>query len=88
MYSDPYIYVLLLTTKKLKADVVSGLAAGADDYLTKPFHAQELMARVWSGKRMIDLQGRLIAAQEALRDAATHDSLTDLWNRSAIVGPS
>jgi diguanylate cyclase (GGDEF)-like protein len=83
--TDPYIYVLLLATKNLKADVVSGLKAGADDYLTKPFHAQELLARLWTGKRMIDLQGKLIAAREALREAATHDPLTALWNRSAIV---
>jgi diguanylate cyclase (GGDEF)-like protein len=83
--SELYVYVLLLTTKNLKADVISGLEAGADDYLTKPFDVEELLARLRIGKRIIDLQGKLIAAREALRNSATHDFLTDLWNRRAVV---
>jgi len=83
--SEFYVYVLLLTTKNLKADVVSGLEAGADDYLAKPFHAQELLARLRIGKRMIELQEKLIAAREALREAATHDPLTEVWNRGVVV---
>src|SRR5579864_9501341 len=53
---SPYRYILLLTAKDDKQDVVAGLEAGADDYLTKPFDVNELRARVRAGKRILDLQ--------------------------------
>jgi two-component system, cell cycle response regulator len=80
----PYRYVLLLTAKDDKQDVVAGLEAGADDYLTKPFDVDELRARVRAGKRILDLQAALIHAQDDLQFAAAHDPLTGLWNRGAI----
>jgi two-component system cell cycle response regulator len=80
-----YRYVLLLTAKDDKQDVVAGLEAGADDYLTKPFNADELRARVRAGKRILDLQAALIAAKDDLQFAAAHDALTGLWNRGAII---
>lgn len=80
-----YRYVLLLTAKDDKQDVVAGLEAGADDYLTKPFDADELRARVRAGKRILDLQSALIAAKDDLQFAAAHDALTGLWNRGAII---
>ena len=52
-------YVLLLTAKSQPDDVVAGLDAGADDYITKPFHREELRARVRIGQRIIGLQTRL-----------------------------
>ncbi len=82
---DDYMYVLLLTAKGQKEDVVIALDAGADDYIIKPFDPQELRARVRAGWRIIELQQELIAARERLRDEATHDRLTGLWNRPAIL---
>jgi len=82
--AEPYIYVLLLTAKSQKTDIIAGLEAGADDYLTKPFDANELRMRLRAGRRILDLQAELILVREALRDQATHDSLTNLWNRATI----
>jgi diguanylate cyclase (GGDEF)-like protein len=80
-----YRYVLLLTAKDDKQDVVAGLEAGADDYLTKPFDVDELHARVRAGKRILDLQAALLRAQTALQFDAAHDRLTAIWNRGAIL---
>jgi diguanylate cyclase (GGDEF)-like protein len=83
--AEPYIYILLLTAKGQKQDVVEGMDAGADDYLSKPFDARELKARLRAGRRILALQGALISARDALRFQATHDPLTGLWNRLAAV---
>ncbi len=82
---EPYTYILLLTSKNLKEDLIEGMEAGADDYLTKPFDQHELQVRLRAGTRVVDLQAQLLAAREALREQATKDSLTGLWNRSSIV---
>ena len=82
---DLYQYILLVTGKDGKQDVVKGLEAGADDYLTKPFDLGELRARVWTGKRILSLQRELIQAREDLRFQATHDSLTGLRSRGATL---
>jgi two-component system cell cycle response regulator len=81
---EHYQYVLLLTAKHTTADVVEGLEAGADDYLTKPFNVHEFFARMRVGERMIKLHDSLLAAQKALRFQATHDPLTAIWNRGAL----
>jgi two-component system cell cycle response regulator len=82
---EPYTYILLLTSKNLKEDLIEGMEAGADDYITKPFDQHELQVRLRAGTRVVDLQAQLLAAREALREQATKDSLTGLWNRSSIV---
>ena len=82
---EPYIYILLLTAKDRKQDVVEGIEAGADDYLTKPFDSHELKARLRTGQRIIELQEELIRAREELRIQATRDALTRLWNHAAIL---
>ncbi len=83
--AQPYIYILLLTAKDDKCEVIEGLESGADDYLTKPFHPQELKARLRVGKRVLELEDNLVAAREGLQFKATHDPLTGLWNHSAIL---
>jgi diguanylate cyclase (GGDEF)-like protein len=81
----PYQYILLVTAKDNTEDVVAGLDAGADDYLTKPFERNELRARLRVGKRILTLQDGLIRAREDLRFQATHDALTGIWNRRALL---
>lgn len=81
----PYTYLLLLTAKTQKQDLSLALEAGADDYLTKPFDAQELRARLHVGQRILDLQSGLIEARETLRFQATHDPLTGMWNHGVVI---
>jgi two-component system cell cycle response regulator len=80
-----YTYLLLLSSKSQREDLIEGLESGADDYLTKPFDQHELRVRLRAGKRIIDLQHDLMEAREALREQATKDFLTHLWNRSSIL---
>ncbi len=80
-----YVYVLLLTARDAKEDIVQGLDAGADDYLVKPFNPSELEVRLRAGRRILELQSDLLATQEALRDQASHDAQTSVWNRATIL---
>jgi two-component system, cell cycle response regulator len=75
---QPYTYIILLTAKESKDDLVAGLEAGADDYLTKPCHFEELKARLRTGQRILELQDRLFYD-------ARHDSLTQLPNRAYFL---
>ena len=80
-----YIYITLLTAKQASEDIVLGLEAGADDYLIKPCNTEELMARLRTGVRILDLEDKLVEAREDMRFKATHDVLTSLWNRGAVT---
>jgi len=81
----PYVYILLLTARTERADLLKGLEAGADDYIAKPFDPPELHARLRVGRRILDLQDKLLAASEELRFRASHDTLTGISNRAAIL---
>jgi len=81
----PYVYIIMLTGRKNLEDLIAGLDAGADDYLTKPFLLEELDARLRAGKRIVDLQNELISARETLRIQAMQDPLTQILNHGAIV---
>jgi two-component system, cell cycle response regulator len=82
---QPYVHMLLLTSKESKQDVVAGLESGADDYLIKPFDPEELKARLRTGLRILQLEDKLVEAREDLRFKATHDPLTGLFNRGVIL---
>jgi diguanylate cyclase (GGDEF)-like protein len=82
---DHYTYIILLTAKDSADAIVEGLDSGADDFIAKPVDQEVLGARLRSGQRVIDLQEQLISARERLREQATHDALTGLWNRGAIL---
>jgi two-component system, cell cycle response regulator len=83
--SDMYTYIVLLTSKSQREDLIEGMESGADDYLTKPFDQHELKVRLRPGTRIIQLQQELVAAREELREQATKDFLTRIWNRSSIL---
>lgn len=80
-----YTYIMLLTGRRQKEDVVQGLDAGADDYIVKPFEANELRARLRAGLRILELEDQLVSARDLLQIKANRDSLTDLWNHAAIL---
>ncbi|MBZ5679668.1 MAG: diguanylate cyclase [Acidobacteriia bacterium] len=73
-----YIYIVMLTAKNRKQDLLKAMEAGADDYLAKPVDPSELRARILVGKRILELQ-------QSLCFAATHDFLTNLLNRAEIL---
>jgi diguanylate cyclase (GGDEF)-like protein len=83
--SETYTYLILLTSKSQREDIVEGMGAGADDYVVKPFDKHELEVRLRAGRRILDLQHELMQAQEALREQATRDPLTGCWNRRVIL---
>jgi two-component system, cell cycle response regulator len=79
-----YTYIIVLTSISEKDNVVKGLAAGADDYLTKPFDPAELLARIGVGRRIVDLHREIEAKNRLLEGMAHTDPLTGLPNRRAI----
>jgi diguanylate cyclase (GGDEF)-like protein len=82
--SDSYTYIILLTAMSEKESIVQGLASGADDYLTKPFHDGELIARIGVGLRIFELHRQISAKNQLLEQLALTDALTNLPNRRAI----
>jgi sigma-B regulation protein RsbU (phosphoserine phosphatase) len=63
------VYVIMLTAKTLPSEIVTGLEAGADDYLTKPFDSSELRARIQVGERILELQRNLAMRVAELEEA-------------------
>jgi two-component system chemotaxis response regulator CheY len=80
-----YIYMISVTSRNAKQDLICALEAGFDDFLTKPVQPDELNARLLVGGRIIAIQEKLIQTCELSQFKATHDSLTGLWNRAAIL---
>lgn len=80
-----YIYIILLTARDSIEHVVTGLQAGADDYLTKPVIEPELIARLNTGKRIVTLERSLRAANEENRRLSITDALTGACNRRYLM---
>ena len=82
---NSYSYIVLLTGKDAKRDMIEAMQAGVDDYLVKPFEEWELRARLNVGKRILELNQQLVEARESMRYLASHDSLTGVMNRAEIL---
>jgi diguanylate cyclase (GGDEF)-like protein len=83
--TEGYVFIILLTSRGSKDDIVSGLEAGADDYLTKPFNQAELMARLKSGIRILKLERSLKQANAEIRYLSITDPLTGCYNRGYLT---
>jgi two-component system cell cycle response regulator len=81
---DGYVYILLLTSRNSKDDIVAGLEAGADDFVGKPYHPAELIARLNTAKRVIGLERCLKRINEETRILSITDPLTGAYNRSYL----
>jgi two-component system cell cycle response regulator len=85
MQLDGYVFILLLTARDSKEHIIAGLEAGADDYLTKPVHEAELVARLNTGRRILMLEQSLRSAIQENRWLSITDSLTDAFNRRYLM---
>jgi two-component system, cell cycle response regulator len=85
MQLDGYVYALLLTARDAKEHIIAGLEAGADDYLVKPVHEPELIARLNAGRRILALEHSLRAANQRNRILSITDALTGAYNRRYLM---
>ncbi len=76
--STDYMYIMILSAKDTRKNMIEGLESGADDYIAKPLDKAELMARLKIAGRILDLEQRL-------KDMALRDALTGVFNRHAFV---
>ena len=84
--TDPLnVYILLLTRQGQKQDIAEAMKAGADDHLPQPFDEDELKMRLGAGRRIVKLQDELQSAQKSIAYQVTHDTLTGLLTRGAII---
>jgi two-component system, cell cycle response regulator len=85
MQLDGYVYALLLTARDSKEHIIAGLEAGADDYLIKPVHEAELIARLNAGRRILNLEHSLRVANQRNRVLSITDALTGAYNRRYLM---
>ncbi len=79
--SGRYTYIILLTSQNSKNDIISGLEAGADEYLIKPAHQAELVTRLKTARRILDLEASLKNALDEVKSLSLVDPLTGIFNR-------
>jgi two-component system, cell cycle response regulator len=77
-----YVYIVIVTARDSKEGIVKGLEAGADEYLTKPIDQPELVARLKTANRVLDLEKSLRAQLETIRLLSITDGLTGVFNRT------
>jgi diguanylate cyclase (GGDEF)-like protein len=82
--SASYTYVIVVASNQQEDGVLRAMKAGADDFLTKPFDSNEMLARVGVGRRIIELHRKLEHKSAELEEVASTDVLTGLPNRRAI----
>lgn len=82
---SPYVYMMLLTSKIRKEDIIEGMDAGADDYLTKPFNRHELEVRLRAGLRILDLQEALLASGDELAQGKARETETAARVRETLL---
>lgn len=78
---SPHAYILVLTGESSSSAKIEGFDCGADDYVTKPFQLDELLARIRAGLRIVELQRALLESNQKLEELSNTDALTDLKNR-------
>lgn len=78
-------YIIFITAKDGLGDMVRGLDAGASDFVRKPFNREELSARIRVGERTLMLQAQLWEARQQMEHLAMHDTLTETYNRRAML---
>ncbi len=83
--SPGYVFIIIITAKDAKEDIVRGLEAGADDYVSKPFNQAELLARIKTGIRILKLERSLREANEKIRRLSITDPLTGCYNRGYLM---
>jgi len=82
---EGYVYTILLTAREGKANMIEGLAAGADDYMIKPPDDSELRARLNTGRRILGLEKSLRAANHRILTLSNTDALTATFNRRYLM---
>lgn len=75
-YSSSYIYTILLTARRGTQNIVDGLGAGADDFITKPFQPQELCVRIRAGERILALESHELVIFSLAKLAESRDTDT------------
>jgi diguanylate cyclase (GGDEF)-like protein len=81
MKIDRYIYIIVLTGRNTRTQLVQGLEAGADDYIVKPFHQSELRVRLKGACRILDLESSLKKSMDEIHEISVRDRLTGIFNR-------
>jgi two-component system cell cycle response regulator len=83
--NDGYIYILLVTVRSARSDIIAGLAAGADDYVVKGATTEELLARIGVGRRITQLERSLRVSNRENRRISVTDALTGVRNRRFLM---